>query len=325
MHIRHQNKFQEQRRQSNLDEAAWMSKDSDTSASLVRNAHVDEAMEIHTVSEGSEMDVDGDSYFESESPSSPDDGTQPASGLEASEIQRALKERRNHFRLLLRQERAMHLALRPRPLHLVLSPCPGSEHVDPDLVQDLKDFMVSNAARWPVIPRPLSTPRPHRSPAQINPLFPRGHFQKELYKIHNILQRLVLPTPFCVVEPHDFLETLSWRHLEAEEKNKLTIVLRLRGQLRSGQLLLPFFWNDRVLLGLIDSGRKRLHVFNPGPVLNEADMDADGESLNHPTTLLRVFFDTIWPGENIYLRPDRPIIRATAARCKPMDPRIMET
>lgn len=223
-----------------------------------------------------------------------------------------------------------------RPARLILPASPSLKSLDVDLAQDEGRPAVFGYQRkessltWPAIHqgshsgRPVVNPNQPLSLAQKHPLVPKGHFQVELYKICSILRKIVQvdSESFAVVDPHDFLEVLSWGHLEPEDHDRLGVIIRLRYHILATRLLIPFFWNGRILLGFIDMEELRIRLFNPVWGWKAEDMSTAGQ--DHPVKLLRQFVDCVWPDEDVYAWEGMPNVQRTVVRRVSLDPRIIE-
>ncbi|KUI62677.1 hypothetical protein VP1G_09787 [Cytospora mali] len=109
-------------------------------------------------------------------------------------------------------------------------------------------------------------------------LLPPPTMHQELLKIYSVLRQLarVDTTQFMVVEPHDFIETLSWSHLQPSQTQDIEIIRRLRGDIATekGQkkkILIPFHHDLDMFLACIElSGRPRvLRIFDPEMTLQD--------------------------------------------------------
>ncbi|KUI72826.1 hypothetical protein VM1G_08600 [Cytospora mali] len=107
-------------------------------------------------------------------------------------------------------------------------------------------------------------------------LLPPPTMHQELLKIYSVLRQLVrvAATQFIVVEPHDFIETLSWSHLQPSQTQDIEIIRRLRGDIATekGQkkkILIPFHHDLDMFLACIElSARPRvLRIFDPEMIL----------------------------------------------------------
>lgn len=144
----------------------------------------------------------------------------------------------------------------PRPSFSNLRQPPGLEQTktepSPDEDEDEDDFAIISYEGSPAPTDILSTtaslsesPRPSSfkplTLTQARRLLPRRDAQVDLYKICALLRKVVLACPkdFEVVEPHDFMGVLSWRHVEELPRKGLSIFQRLRRS-QPTRLLVPF-------------------------------------------------------------------------------------
>lgn len=330
-HIRHQARLEVEGSQSPLDTESRAHEDSnmDTGAPSLDDEAVDTQGEGGMLSQNAHVDRSTDFNV----PYLHGADANPTSDSENSNIKEATKSWLDELSPLPRNG-APPSSPRPKALDLP-QPLPGLEHPDPNHSRDDNELAFSDDGGRSVImdtpgtlwSSPSSPHRPDASQAltlaQASLLFPRRHFQVELYKICSMLRKLVLATAdgFAVVDPHDFLEVLSWRHLEPEDRDSLSIIHRLR-RLSAARLLIPFFWDGRILLGFVDKEDERTDLFNPDPAWTGAAASADRR--DHPTALLESFVGSVWPEYLKNIQPDRPTIHRTAARLEPLDPRLIQ-
>lgn len=129
--------------------------------------------------------------------------------------------------------------------------------------------------------------------------------QKELYKLYCVLVQVVQVSgpKFSVVDPHDFIEALSWS--DSVEAQDAQVVLRLReqtitprGALR--KLLVPFSHDGDMFLAVVDLGAAVIKIFDPRTQddLQEREEDDGFET----STLVYEFIHTLFPDKCPSLR-----------------------
>lgn len=163
---------------------------------------------------------------------------------------------------------------------------------------------------------------------QAGKLFPTRDCQVELYHLHAMMRKLVLVDTIGItmVDPHDFLQVLSWRNLRVEEKQRFDLIHHLRLQLtRQGknrkQILVPFHWDGHILLGYVDRSRvpgHQVRLFSPDSVWVNGARTRPGR--HNPDCLLIDFMETVFPEDTQITSPPR--IEKTIQGQIPLNPRL---
>lgn len=129
--------------------------------------------------------------------------------------------------------------------------------------------------------------------------------QKELYKLYCVLVQVVQVSgpKFSVVDPHDFIEALSWS--DSVEAQDAQVIRRLReqtitplGPLR--KLLVPFSYDEDMFLAVVDLDAAVFHIFD---ARTQEDLQKRGEDDGFETsTLVYEFIRTLIPDKCPSLR-----------------------
>lgn len=173
------------------------------------------------------------------------------------------------------------------------------------------------------------SPEPTDSMDLAESLLPVPSIQQELYKIYSLIRRLLRITAddFGVVDPHDFIETLSWSHLQPSQTHSIAIIRRIRRDLMTmdgtkKNILIPFQYEFDVFLASVQvsSTLRVLRIFD-SEMLGQPD-DLQSENLSgdwSPMLYMMKFVRTLFPEE-----PEEPdqwlTIRDTTALAEePLD------
>lgn len=153
--------------------------------------------------------------------------------------------------------------------------------------------------------------------------------QQELYKIYSMLRQLVrlFAAEFSVVDPQDFIETLSWSHLPPSQTQSIAIICRLRGDISPQQgpkknLLIPFRYKFNFFLACVNlSPRLRfLRIFDPEMTLA---FDNHHKELFYgnwaPGLCVMQFVQTLFPDEPEVQKAWTTTREATAYAAEPVD------
>lgn len=138
-------------------------------------------------------------------------------------------------------------------------------------------------------------------------LFPSPDTQQELYKIYSMLRQLVriAAAKFSIVDPQEFVETLSWSHLPPSQTQGIATIRRLRSDIatregRKKKMLIPFRHNSDFYLAYIElSSRPRvLRVFDPDMMLQFGWHEKENFSSDwSPGLCVMLFSQTLFPEE----------------------------
>lgn len=138
-------------------------------------------------------------------------------------------------------------------------------------------------------------------------LCPSPDTQQELYKICSVLRQLIqlAAAKFSVVDPQDFIETLSWSHIPPYQTQDIASIRRLRCDIatrkgRKKKMLVPFRHSSDFYLAFIElSTRPRvLRVFDPDMILQAGSHQRESFSSDWSPGLCVVqFVQTLFPEE----------------------------
>lgn len=131
-------------------------------------------------------------------------------------------------------------------------------------------------------------------------LQPPPTVQQELYKLHSVLVQVVelAPSEFSVVDPHDFIEVLSWSDVVGA--GDAQVIRRLHGQTTTPngvrrKLLIPFSLDTDVFLALADLGAATFMILDQrtDEELRTREKDDGFET----STFVWEFMQTLFPDE----------------------------
>lgn len=131
-------------------------------------------------------------------------------------------------------------------------------------------------------------------------LQPQQPVQTELYKLYSVLVEVVqlAPAEFTVVDPHDFIEVLSWS--DTVGAGDAQVIRRLRTQTTMPdrtrrKLLIPFSLDADVFLAVVDLGATVFRILDPR---TDADLRTREQDDGFETsTFVWEFIRTLFPDE----------------------------